>query len=264
VTGFRAIQQKAGVVLEWQKAPDDIAPPSQAEIVEVLRTTQETPSVTKAAQEKPPKPAASGPFARSRREDRTADLRLRAVESSEPTPGSQAIGHAQSKPPGLSGMIDQSVVQQESYTYTAQRVLAVPVGGKPTEIRSEPTAPITLGMRDTFPPDAPRGLLSVPGTIGPTVGAIPVHRTIDLAWEPNTEVDLAGYLVYRLDLQSGQPRNGDTLEMTKLTATPIPGSAYRDADVVPGHRYAYRITAVDRNGNESAPSAPVEDSPDGT
>jgi hypothetical protein len=33
--------------------------------------------------------------------------------------------------------------------------------------------------------------------------------------------------------------------------------AYRDTSVQPGHRYWYSVTAVDRSGNESVPSASV-------
>ena len=46
---------------------------------------------------------------------------------------------------------------------------------------------------------------------------------------------------------------------TRLNITPVVGPAYRDQTAMAGHRYAYRVTAVDTAGNESAPSADVQE-----
>jgi fibronectin type 3 domain-containing protein len=72
---------------------------------------------------------------------------------------------------------------------------------------------------------------------------------VDLSWSISLETDLAGYRVYRSELEGtrGQVLNPDLL----------PTPAVRDTSVKPGHRYWYTVTAVDRAGNESAPSAPV-------
>ena len=45
--------------------------------------------------------------------------------------------------------------------------------------------------------------------------------------------------------------DSDSFTLTRTT--------YRDDRVRTGTRYAYRLTAVDRYGNESAPSEPVSD-----
>ena len=84
------------------------------------------------------------------------------------------------------GTIDPIAQRGETYRYTAQRVRTVVLHGHTLEIRSALSPAITVTMRDVFPPKAPAGLAAVPST-----------GSIDLSWEPNTEPDLAGYLVYR-------------------------------------------------------------------
>jgi hypothetical protein len=105
-------------------------------------------------------------------------------------------------------------------------------------------------MRDTFPPHAPTGLEAVPG------GATVADRSIDLSWTPNTDPDLVGYNVYRQDVDSRGVVAGTA---ARLNTTPVAGPAYRDQTAMTGRRYAYRITAVDSAGNESAPSADVQE-----
>jgi fibronectin type 3 domain-containing protein len=80
-------------------------------------------------------------------------------------------------------------------------------------------------------------------------GAAPGSLLVDLSWSISLETDLAGYRVYRSEQEGsrGQLVTGD------LLLTP----AVRDTSVEPGHRYWYTVTAVDRAGNESSPSAPV-------
>jgi fibronectin type 3 domain-containing protein len=72
---------------------------------------------------------------------------------------------------------------------------------------------------------------------------------VDLSWSINAEPDLAGYRVYRSEQENdkGQPVTPD------LLLSP----AYRDTSLALGHQYWYRVTAVDRSGNESAPTPPV-------
>jgi hypothetical protein len=133
----------------------------------------------------------------------------------------------------------------ESYRYTAQRVRAVSLGGHALELRSPISQPVTVAMRDIFPPHPPSGLEAVPG------GATAADRSIDLSWSPNTEADLAGYIVYRQEIDSKGEAAGTA---TRLNATPVVGPAYRDQTAIAAHRYAYRVTAVD-----TAPSDPVQE-----
>jgi fibronectin type 3 domain-containing protein len=106
-------------------------------------------------------------------------------------------------------------------------------------------------MRDTFPPHAPSGLEAVPG------GVTAADRSIDLSWTPDTDADLAGYFVYRQEVDE---KGVVASTATRLNLTPVAGPAYRDQTAMAGHRYAYRVTAVDTAGNESAPSAEVQES----
>jgi len=99
-------------------------------------------------------------------------------------------------------------------------------------------------LRDTFPPAAPERVVMV---LVPAQGETPAH--LEISWAPGREGDIAGYNVYR----SEQAGNLGTRVNTELLLTP----AFRDINVVSGRRYFYTVVAVDRSGNESAPSEPV-------
>jgi fibronectin type 3 domain-containing protein len=70
---------------------------------------------------------------------------------------------------------------------------------------------------------------------------------VKLDWASNTESDLAGYHVYRAATVDG--------EYVKLTATPRTSSDYSDTAAPIGVTSYYRVTAVDKTGNESTPVA---------
>jgi hypothetical protein len=61
---------------------------------------------------------------------------------------------------------------------------------------------------------------------------------VNLIWDPNTDGDLAGYLVLRGEAP------GDTLQ--PLTPQPIKETRYADRSVKPGTSYVYAVVAVDR------------------
>ena len=148
------------------------------------------------------------------------------------------------------GTIDHTAQKGETYRYTAQRVRSVSIGGYALELRSSISPPVTVAMRDIFPPHAPSGLEAIPG------GATAVDRGIDLSWTPDVDADLAGYFVYRQDVDEKGVVAGTA---TRLNLTPVVGPAYRDQTAMASRRYAYRVTAVDTAGNESAPSADVQE-----
>jgi len=114
--------------------------------------------------------------------------------------------------------------------------------GRPVE--SGDSAPYVVTPKDVFPPAMPQGLLAVfiPATQGTTA-----H--IELSWGINSESDLAGYWVFR----SEQPDTPGQRINTELLLTPT----IRDMTAVQGKRYTYRVSAVDRSGNESSLSSPV-------
>jgi hypothetical protein len=109
-------------------------------------------------------------------------------------------------------------------------------------IESDPSDPICVTPRDTFPPAAPKNLQAV-GSTG----------VINLIWDANTESDLAGYLVLRGEAP------GDTLQA--LTPSPIRETRYQDRSTRSGVTYVYAIVAVDRATppNRSASSNRVQE-----
>src|SRR5580704_2087087 len=92
--------------------------------------------------------------------------------------------------------LDRDAALDHTYRYSAERVLRLTLDGKSFEVLSKPSETITINARDIFPPTAPRDLQAV---------ADPEARAIDLSWAPNTERDIAGYVVYRRDIASAAP-----------------------------------------------------------
>ncbi|HEV2489423.1 MAG TPA: hypothetical protein VGT03_06425 [Candidatus Acidoferrales bacterium] len=127
-----------------------------------------------------------------------------------------------------------------TYQYTVRSVAHYNAG----EVESEDSKPLEVTPRDTFPPAAPKGLIAA---VVPASGSEASH--IDLSWDISPESDVSGYNVYRseAELTPGNQMNPQLL----LTPT------FRDISVVSGHQYFYRVTAVDRSGNESVPSAAI-------
>jgi fibronectin type 3 domain-containing protein len=121
-------------------------------------------------------------------------------------------------------------------------------GGQTLEVRSLPSSVATVDVEDVFPPDVPSGLVAVPGVAG-GIGGEAERPAIDLSWEPNMEPRIAGYNVARRDLDGAAPN-----AWLQLDAEPVRETSYRDLNVVAGHRYAYRVTAVNEAGHRSAPS----------
>jgi hypothetical protein len=242
---LRATPTREGAMLEWQPkstsaaveldrlpvGPDGVVlePPQSKAATKSSRVTTKKPTASR------PKPApASAPKPLQMTAAAPIEVKLR-------TP-------IQPADPG--GTIDHTAEMGETYRYTAQRVRSVSLSGHTLEMRSTVSSPVTVAMRDTFPPHAPSGLEAIPG------GATAADRSIDLSWAPDTDADLAGYIVYRQEVDEKGVVAGTA---TRLNLTPVVGPAYRDQTAIAGHRYAYRVTAVDTAGNESAPSADVQE-----
>ncbi len=157
----------------------------------------------------------------------------------------RADGDSRGDGPDTGGMVDGSVVDGSTYAYVAQRVRVVTLAGHTLEMRSVPSPVATFTYHDVFPPQAPTGLVLVPG------GGFGETPSIDLAWDANPEADVLGYNVYR--------REG-TGAFVRVTPDPVPAPAFRDPHVHGGAQYTYRVTAVDERHNESAPSAEQKES----
>jgi hypothetical protein len=177
----------------------------------------------------PEKKSQSGPMAP------TQEPVLRDLFVDEPATGRQA------------GALDSTARFGEAYEYSAQRVvrvaLGVPDGKTPLELTGEISAPIRVNVIDTFPPAVPQDLVAV---------LVPEEKTIDLSWQPDTDADLAGYIVYRAESDSTWTRISG--------AQPLEGPAFRDRTVQAGHSYRYAVTAIDLTGQESRHSAEARES----
>ena len=135
---------------------------------------------------------------------------------------------------------DTSFSFDHTYVYIVRSVLPV----ESTSVESVDSESLTITPRDTFPPAVPQGLVAA---VLP--GSTPNTTVVDLSWSINLETDLAGYHVYRSEQEGTRGQ--------LVTPDLLPTPALRDTSVVPGHHYWYSVTAVDRAGNESAPSAAV-------
>jgi hypothetical protein len=187
---------------------------------------------------------------------RTVTFRMeRLLLSAPPANQERASAFGPSAPPAAQTLVvrgqggvdaahalDTSIAFNQRYRYVVERVTPLELDGHKVEIQGPPSQAIEVPTKDTFPPAVPQGLVAVADTAG---------AAIDLSWTPDSDSDLAAYHVYRRDVPGALPAhriaslNGET--------------SYRDTAVQPEHTYAYSVSAIDQSGNESKPSAEVEE-----
>jgi hypothetical protein len=146
----------------------------------------------------------------------------------------------------VSRAIDRNIRLGESYEYRAQRISHVAYEGKTLELAGAFSPTLRVDAVDVFPPAVPTGLAAIA-----TAGDGGIEAAIDLSWQPDTEPDLAGYIVYR--------REDDAAWQRVSPSQPLVSPAFHDNRVQPGHTYRYAISAVDQQGHESARSAEAEE-----
>ena len=205
--------RKAGIVLRWQ-------PGNKNEAVR-LRRTLLTPPPAKTEQgllARPPEPV-------------DQNLLVEAGSGSSHIPDRA---------------LDKDIRFGETYAYRAQRLVRVVENGQTLELAGELSAPMRVEALDVFPPAVPQGLAAV-ATASENGG----ENAIDLSWQPDTEDDLAGYIVYR--------RQGDGTWQRISPAQPLIGPAFHDTHVQRGSTYHYAVSAIDQGGHESARSAQAEE-----
>ena len=113
------------------------------------------------------------------------------------------------------------------------------IAGRPNgTLTNGPARVAGFPIPDAIPPAIPQNVIANTG-----------NSLVTIAWNANTDTDLASYNVYR---------NGSA---TRLNATPITSPIYTDATVTNGQQYTYVVTAVDTSSNESTASAQVSATP---
>ena len=110
----------------------------------------------------------------------------------------------------------------------------IAVKGTAQSLASKPT-PIT--PKDKFPP-------AVPGNVNALAGP----DSIEVSWQRSPESDLKGYYIYRAAGAGAFEKQGNLLTLP----------SYSDKLVERGKTYRYEVSAVDKNGNESAKSAEAQ------
>ena len=214
VTGLRLEARAEGVELHW-----DAAAARAQMVMRIHRTLLSKPGAPQPGAAKPNHGNGVPPP-----EEQTLEVDLDKSDSGE--------------------ALDHDAPLDHEWKYWAERVARVKTDGQALEIAGLPSAPMTIDAKDVFPPAVPSGVAAV---------ADAQAKAIDVSWTPDTEADLAGYVVYRRDVTAGT-----AAERISGTAPVVPPS-FADANVVAGHRYAYAVSAVDQDGNESARSGEVEE-----
>jgi hypothetical protein len=222
VDGLTAEMQRGGVLLRWTPAPYE-AEPVAIRLVRKL--------LTPPAQKPGPGETAENPLAQPA-EPLERNLLVEA-----------GANHGRA--------LDTGIRFGQTYEYRAQRVARLTVNGQALELASPLSAPLRIEAEQLFPPSEPKGLAAVA-----TAGENGASPAIDLSWQPDTEADLAGYIVYRSELAA----TGAGGAWQRISPTqPAVGPAYHDTNVQPGHAYAYAVSAIDQEGHESARSAEAQE-----
>jgi hypothetical protein len=213
VAGLTAAIRKNGVLLTWAPAPRNAIPSA-------LRLVRKLVSPQAAKPQQGPLAAPPEP-----------QEQILMVETGAST--NQAL--------------DSSIHFGDTYEYRAQRVVSVPTNGQLLELASPISEPVSIFAANVFPPSVPRGLAAVA-----TAGENGNPPAIDLSWLPDTDADLAGYIIYRHE------SSGTTWQRVS-PAQPVVGPGFHDADVQPGHIYIYAVSAIGQNGHESARSVEAQE-----
>jgi len=133
---------------------------------------------------------------------------------------------------------DKTFKFDEHYSYFVRSV-SLGTEGKPVDSLNSNS--LSLGQRDSYPPAAP--VMTDPGV---------ASGRIALFWSPNSEPDLAGYILYR----SADPNLAKD-KWNVITPAVFTKITFTDTNVETGKTYYYYLRAVDNAGNKSDPSQVV-------
>lgn len=154
-------------------------------------------------------------------------------------------------PQGPEGPVPQTVAYVVKYDTTSGWAARPQTAAPVTWIRPL-SAPVPPGAQPgdlmTVVPDGLTAVDYTPPAVPTGFSASPSSTQVYLAWNANTETDLASYRIYRnsvliATLAAGQPRNFTDTGLTNSVA------------------YTYAISAVDTAGNDSGPTAGIVATP---
>ncbi|MCB1055727.1 MAG: hypothetical protein KDD11_09475 [Acidobacteria bacterium] len=120
----------------------------------------------------------------------------------------------------------------ERYIYTVTTV-----SSRDPLVESKLSGEAEAFYQDRFSPEPPTALVAL-AEVG----------QVRLRWDPSTSPDVVAYHVYR------KRPEGD---FRRLTTEPVAGREYLDTTTASGQTVTYRITGVDRQGNEGEPGEEV-------
>ncbi len=136
-----------------------------------------------------------------------------------------------------SGDADQFLDSSAEFGATYTYAMTLVVNQTPL-VESALTPEREIEYLDAFAPEAPIDLV-----------VLSEAGTARLLWEGSSDRDLAGYVVFR---------RAGTGEFERLNERPVREAEYSDTNAASGRTYAYRVVAVDQEGNMSEPSEEVE------
>jgi hypothetical protein len=149
-------------------------------------------------------------------------------------------------PPGPARFLDP-IEWEKTYQY---RITAVTIITRPEsqiQLEGDDSAPLEIVAHDIFPPSIPAGLQAVYSGEGQ-------KPYIDLIWAPVPSADLAGYNIYRSEVNTEPNPSEKSSAPIKLNAELVKTPSYRDTSVSPNKTYTYSVSAVDARNNESKKS----------
>ncbi len=131
---------------------------------------------------------------------------------------------------------DKTFEFEKTYRYF---VRTVSLGANAEPVESQESNIIEILPKDTFSPNSPASI---------TIAATP--NSISIFFVPNSELDLAGYKVFR-----STDKEKWALQTEKLLET----TTFQDTKIESGKTYYYYLIAVDKFGNESEKSEIVSE-----
>ena len=136
------------------------------------------------------------------------------------------------------GTVDAGGHAGQEQRYVGFRQNAVQLGSTSIVMKSDAVSLVVPATAKLPLPAPPTALEAVVNTLS--------KPEVDLVWQPPDDVSVTGYRVYRQD--------GDAPPVL-LTPEPIHGFTFADTGAQAGHRYGYRVSAMNPSGESPAAMA---------